>query len=213
MPEFNKLDALWEQASVESVDFVEKHLGEVLVFSDESRFLHFVVQKIKEQKTGGKFLSFTAQNEVNELDARFTRIIHISKESFRSQADAWKGNYPVNDLCSDVTPHPNTFDVYDVIKRFPASKISFVALIHISGGVSEVAEIILKKIEKYLEPKVLVLFGELIGYPNWRNGQYRAWTEIAKNHGIKFRYLGFYNHQALVEITERQMPDAEDAES
>ena len=209
MPEFNLLDILWERASIESADFVEEHLGEALVFSEGSRFLHFVVQKMREQTIGGRFLSCTAQSGENELDAHFTRVSRSNGQSFRSLVDAWKGNHPVKAPCSDATPRPDTYYIDSAFKQSPSKEIPVVGLVHIEGGISEVAEIVLEGVEKHLKPGVLLMFGELIGYPNWRNGQYRAWKNIVEVYGLKFRYLGFCNHQALVEITKRQAPSTE----
>ena len=60
MSEFNLLDILWERASVESADFVEEHLGEALVFSDETNFLNFLKQKMYEPGKGRLFVRFMA---------------------------------------------------------------------------------------------------------------------------------------------------------
>ena len=209
MSEFNLLDILWERASAESADFAEEHLGKALVFSDKAQFMHFVIQKMRKLKVGSCFLSCNAQSEKNELDDFFTRIPHSDMHSFRSLADAWKSNHPVKDPYSNTTPPSDTYYVDSAFKQSPSKEIPFVGLIHIEGGIPEVAKIVLEGVEKNLKQGVLLMFGELIGYPNWRNGQYRAWNRIAEVYGLKFRYLGFCDHQALVEITGRDAPSTE----
>ncbi len=219
MPELDKLDALWEQASVESVDFVEKHLGEALVFSDESKFFDFLKQKMYEPRNGRLFVRFMAQVKDNALNDFFEEWPYnereqlICKKWFRSLVDASKSNNSLKVPDSSGTPPTDTYYGDNFSEQFPVSEIASARLIHIDGGTSELVRNLLEKSEKQLMPGVLILFGELIDYPNWRNGQYRAWTEIAKNHGIKFRYLGFCDHQALVEITGRDAPSTEDAEA
>ncbi len=202
MSKFNLLNGLWERASVESLEFVEEHLGVALVFSEESKFLHFVIQKMRKNNIGTGFLGCTAMSDENELDYHFARQPLLNKRSFRSLVNAWKSNHPVRDPRSDTTPAPDTYFVNSVFKESAAPEYSHVGLIYIAGGISEVAEIVLEGVEKHLKPGVLLMFGELIGYPNWRNGQYRAWNRIAEVYGLKFRYLGFCNHQALVEIID-----------
>ena len=213
MYEFNLLDILWERSAVESVDFVEEHLGEALVFSDETKFFHFVIQKILKQKLEGDSHIFRAQDNGNGLYFYFDLnhvpyfkckpllrcLLHIDEESFRSLADVWKGNLSVKDIVSDGTSSSDNNDM-DSFFMPHASECSSVRFISIEGGTSEVSETILKEFEKHLKPGVLILFGELIGYPHWKNGQYRAWKSIVEVYGFKFRYLGFCNHQALVEI-------------
>ena len=219
MPELNPLEILWKEASDEPADFVREHLGEAPVFSDESKFSDFVKQKMYEPRKGRLFVRFMAQVKENALNNFFKswpyneRQQLICKKWFRSLADASKSNNSLKVPDSSGTPPTDTYYGDNFSEQFPVSEIASARLIHIGGGTSELVRNLLEKSEKQLMPGVLILFGELIGYPNWKNGQYRAWTEIAKDYGIKFRYLGFYNHQALVEITERQMPDAEDAEA
>ena len=212
MSEFNLLEILWERASIESADFVEEHLGEEFVFTDESKFLHFVTQKMRERKKGNNFFSFGVPEKENGLSRHFSPDYYSSNVEFRSLTDAWKGNHSVDAFDSRVTSLSDNFFTHNHYKP-SKTDISSARLIYIGGGIFDEAKMVLETIKEHLKPEVLLMFGELIGYPNWGNGQYRAWTEIAKNHRIKFRYLGFYNHQALVEITERQMPDAEDAEA
>ncbi len=209
MSEFNLLDILWERASIESADFVEEHLGEALVFLYEHKFFHFVIQKTSEQKIEGFSFCFWAQRRRNDLTEHFDCTSRFGEKLFRSLAYAWKGNHPVKVIHPSFQLPQNIYHVDDFFKEYPVSKIPPVRLIHIEGGTSEVAETILKGFEKHLKPGVLILLGELIGYPNWRNGQYRAWKKIAKDYGVKFRYLGFCDHQALVEITKRQAPSTE----
>ena len=200
MSEFNLLDILWERASAESADFAEEHLGKALVFSEGSKFLDFVEQKMCERKKGYNVFSFGVPEKEKELIKHFKYSYH-SNVKFRSLTDAWKGNHSVDDFDSRVTSFS---DIYFTLESPKPSHvdISSAGLIYIRGGVFDEAKIVLEGVEKNLKQGVLILFGELIGYPNWRNGQYRAWKRIVEVYGLKFRYLGFCNHQALVEIID-----------
>ena len=104
----------------------------------------------------------------------------INKEWFRSLADASKSNNSLRAPDSSGAPPTDTYYGDNFFEQFPVSEIASAGLIHIDGGTFELVRNLLEKSEKQLMPGVLILFGELIGYPNWRNGQYRAWTEIAK---------------------------------
>ena len=110
------------------------------------------------------------------------------------------GNLPK--VRSNVTLVKGWFDqtLPEYCKKYLGKKP--VRFVHIDSDTYEASAIVLKQIEKYLRPGLLILFDELIGYPNWRNGEFRAWQEVSKKHKIQFRYLGFSSEQALIEIVD-----------
>ena len=46
----------------------------------------------------------------------------------------------------------------------------------------------------------ILLFDEYLGFPDWKNGEFRAWQEFAEARGLRFRYLGFGPTQAALQV-------------
>lgn len=49
---------------------------------------------------------------------------------------------------------------------------------------------------------MFILFDELIGYPNWQNGEFMALGEAKEKFSFNYRFLAFSSEQALIEIVE-----------
>lgn len=75
-----------------------------------------------------------------------------------------------------------------------------VPFVHVDSDTYEAAATVFEHIGSHLRPGTLVLFDELLGYPNWRNGEYKAFNEAVETFGFTFQYLAFAKKQALVEI-------------
>ncbi len=210
----NLFEILWKRAVNESADFVEKHINDVLVFHDRRVLWEYTARKIKEQNIDGVCLEFGVFNgaSINYFANYLPELRFIGFDSFEGLAEdwkgegAWKGTFDLGgklpSVRCNVTLVKGWFDhtLPEYCKKHLDKKS--VRFVHIDGDTYEAAVIVLKHLGKYLRPGVLILFDELIGYPNWRNGEFRAWQEVTKKHNIKFRYLGFATNQALVEIVD-----------
>ena len=73
--------------------------------------------------------------------------------------------------------------------------------IHIDCDTYEGAVAVFNELGDKLKPGMLILFDELLGYPNWQNGEFKALHEAQSKNGFSFRYRAFCSHQALIEIT------------
>ena len=72
-----------------------------------------------------------------------------------------------------------------------------VALVHIDSDIYSSAKYILETIP--LQDGTIVIFDEFFGYPEWRNGEYKAWNEFLDKHPhIQARCLGFVHPSGQV---------------
>ena len=203
---------LFERAVQESADFVEKHLKDVLVFRDTFFIWDYAVAKIKEQKIDGACLELGVYrgNTINYFAKRLPEVDFFGFDSFEGLAEDWKGNVaykgafdlggklPV--VRSNVRLMKGWFDA--TLPEFRKNYLSenSMRFIHIDCDTYESTFFALEQFSQHLKPGFLLLFDEFLGWPNWQNGEFLAWHEISKKHGIKFRYLAFAPQQALIEI-------------
>ena len=208
----NLFELLWDRAVQESADFVEKHISDVLVFWNKQLLWEYTTIKIQKQNIDGVCLEFGVFKgvSINYFAKHLRELKFFGFDSFEGLAEDWKsgscwegtfdleGNLP--DVPGNATLMKGWFDqtLPDFCQKHLEKKS--VRFVHMDSDTYESSAMVLEQIAKYFRPGVLILFDEFIGYPNWQNGEFRAWQEASKKHGIKFRYLGFSNNQALVEI-------------
>ena len=46
----------------------------------------------------------------------------------------------------------------------------------------------------------VIVFDDYMAFPNWENGEFRAFKEFVEARGLKYKYLGFANQQSAVQI-------------
>ena len=203
---------LWERAANEAADFVEKHINDVLVFWDRRPLWEYTIIKIQEQNIDGVCLEFGVfiGTSINCFAKNLQELKFFGFDSFEGLDEDWKGEAArkgtfdlegkLPDVPGNVTLVKGWFDqtLPDFCQKHLEKKS--VRFVHMDSDTYESSAMVLEQIAKYLRPGVLILFDELIGYPNWRNGEFRAWQETSKKHNIKFRYLSFATNQALIEI-------------
>ena len=69
------------------------------------------------------------------------------------------------------------------------NNIENIAFVHIDTDTYSPAKTILALLKPFFVPGTVVLFDELLGYPNWRNHELRALDE--ELHRASYEYLGF----------------------
>ena len=203
---------LLERAVEDSANFVEKYLKDVLVFKEIWCIWDYAILKIGEQKIDGVCLEFGVfeGNSINYFASRLPEIDFFGFDSFEGLAEDWKGNLASKGafdlggklpaVSSNVTLVKGWFD--KTLPEFCRDNLrkDSIKFIHIDCDTYESTFLALEQLSQHLKPGLLLLFDEFIGWPNWQNGEFRAWHEIVKKYNIKFRYLAFAPQQALVEI-------------
>ncbi len=75
-----------------------------------------------------------------------------------------------------------------------------IAFCHFDADTYESTALILNLLRDRIQRGSILMFDEYQGYPNWENGEFRAWNEFAKSHSINFSYLCFSGQQAVMKI-------------
>ena len=74
------------------------------------------------------------------------------------------------------------------------------AFIHFDADTYESTSYLLDTIGKKIVPGTIIIFDEYLGFPNWKNGEFRAWKEFVNRNNIRYQYLSFSVQQAAIEI-------------
>jgi predicted O-methyltransferase YrrM len=79
----------------------------------------------------------------------------------------------------------------DTLPRFLAEHPGPIAFLHIDCDLYSSTACVLRLVAERIVPGTVILFDELIGYPGWQEGEYKALCEWVEATGIEFEYLGY----------------------
>jgi hypothetical protein len=85
----------------------------------------------------------------------------------------------------------------DTLPKWKSRNKGPVSFVHVDSDLYSSAGTIFSELEERFIEGTIILFDEYFGYPNWRNGEHRAFTEMIERTGHTFRALAI-SHQALV---------------
>ncbi len=207
-PTFSVIGLVRQNANIDSAKFVEQNISHALVFDSKEILWDFALEKVK---LSGHFLEFGVWNgySINYFAKRYPNQIFYGFDSFQGLAEDWVGTYlrrgafdrggklPV--VSSNVVLVPGWFR--ETIPPFCQDKKGVdIAFIHLDADTYEATSSVLSLLGKRIAPGCIIVFDEHHGYPNWRNGEFRALNEFVSSHEIRFRYLGFSKMAAVIEI-------------
>ena len=88
----------------------------------------------------------------------------------------------------------------ETLPNFLKEHTAPIKIIHIDGDTYQAAKAALDLTGERLIPGSIIIFDEYFGYLGWRDGEYKAFQELVKQHDINYRYLGFSENTVAVEI-------------
>ena len=200
---------VWRRAVDRSADFVERHLEGALLFRDVKELRAFAVASAP--KSGlilefgvhkGNSTTIFAKRLKADDDARLV----YGFDSFVGLRDDWFGwHLPARSLSMENKP-PQVPDnvrfvkgwIEDTLGPFLDEHPDPIAFIHVDTDTYPTAKYILETCKDRMAEGALILFDELIGYPNWENGEFRALNEVFAE--ADFTYKAFSERGGLIQL-------------
>lgn len=192
-----------------SADFVEQHVHEAQLFPRREQLWDFVLSLPPGNGLYAEFGVHTGWS-INYLARQLARrdITIYGFDSFQGLKENWRGTHFTRghfDLggkppCVEpnVTLVKGWFD--KTLPGFLAANLGLFAFVHFDADTYESARLVLSLIGERLQAGAILVFDEYLGFPNWRNGEFRAWQEFATTRGLEFRYLAFGPTQAALQV-------------
>lgn len=199
---------LRERSILSSADYAEKHLDTAMIFQTPQELWNYAVSTV--QIKDGLHLEFGVfkGHSINHFAARLPDRDFHGFDSFEGLAEDWKGYHlpkgtfdlggKLPDVHDNVTLHKGWFD--KTLPDFLKKNKQEVSLCHVDCDTYESSLYVLETLSHRLVPGSVIVFDEYYGYPNWENGEYRAWQEVCAQSKIKYEYVAFANMQVCVII-------------
>ncbi len=200
---------LRERSILESADYIEQHLDTAMIFDQAPKLWSYAARSA--HLDAGLILEFGVfkGKSINH----FARLLPDQNvhgfDSFEGLAEDWKGyhlpkgafdlggNMPKVE--SNVTLHKGWFE--NTLPSFLEDRPEPIRLCHIDCDTYESALYVLESLADRLVKGSIVVFDEYHGYPNWKNGEFKAWQSVCNgDSSLKYRYIAFSDMQVAVEI-------------
>jgi len=200
------------RAKAQSLDYIERHMAEALIFPDRWDLLSFA---LSEAPAEGLALEFGVADgaSLRHLAGQSDRIFH-GFDSFEGLPEDWSGTFErkgkfgrggtLPDVPGNATLHKGWFDATlpPFLAEHPGEAV---ALLHVDCDIYSSTVTVLKGLGERLRPGAVIVFDEYFNYPNWQRHEWKSFQEFIRDSGWSYRYLGFAqkNGHVAVRLGER----------
>lgn len=203
-------EVLWQNAAEDSARYIEQNFDDAVIHQHRDAFWAYIMDKVA--PTGelievgvfqGQSINFIADRLKAKNDQR---LVH-GFDSFEGLEEDWSGEalpagyFQQGGKLPPVRPSVRLYKgwVQDTLGPFYAEHPdSHLALVHIDTDTYTPAKYILETSKPFMREGTIVVFDELVGYPNWRNHEFKALEETLKRED--YRFVGFTSRQAAIKL-------------
>jgi hypothetical protein len=195
------------RAKAESLDYIEAHMRDALIFRDRWDLLLFAA---REAQADGLMLEFGVADgaSLRYLASRVARAFH-GFDSFEGLPEHWSGTFErkgkftragaLPPVPANARLHPGWFA--DTLPRFLAEHPSeTIAFVHVDCDIYASTATVLGQLGGRLNPGAILVFDEYFNYPNWQRHEWRAFQEFVRDTGSDYTYLGFAQKNGHVAV-------------
>ena len=190
-------------ASIERASYVEQHMQGAEACASRWDVLD---RALKVAKPEGSVLEFGVfdGSSIDFIAARVPDVIVHGFDAFRGLPEDWmsyvtkgaqaQGQFDLEGqpprVRSNVQLHVGWFN--EVLPDFVAKHRETVSFLHIDCDLYSSTKTVLSALGEQIRPGCVIVFDEYVGYPGWREHEYKAFREFLDEYGVDYRYL-YYN--------------------
>lgn len=191
-----------------SAAFANEHFRNVPVFKDRDLLFRWTLGQVGGDN--GLFLEFGVYKgaSINRLAGLRPSATFYGFDTFTGLPEAWtlgakKRAFDVGGWLPPVRKNVRLIKglFEDTLKSFVAehhaSKISFM---HVDCDLYSATRTILRETRGLLMAGTIIVFDELINYPDWQNGEYKAFMEFTSETGVSYEFIGYVRGGSQVAV-------------
>ncbi len=193
--------AVWNKAIESGAEYVLKNLSRGLLFKKRR---HLWMHALENLTIMGLVCEFGVHSGAsinffaNTL-APMAGLTIYGFDSFEGIKEPWYGTQAGKNAMNMNGELPKVRDNIVLIKGWFVETIPVflqnhsdnMAFIHIDSDTYNSANTILQLCHKRIVPGTIICFDDYLAYPNWQNGEFKAWQEFVAQYKVKYEYLGF----------------------
>jgi hypothetical protein len=211
---------LQELALRETCVWIQANVPVNLIFIDRYALLQESINNV--QIENGLFLEFgvyrgSTINYIANNVASSSKIFGF--DSFEGLNEPWifsdvGGFSDVSGTLPSVPHNVKLVKGYfdETLPNFVNEQKDNISLLHIDSDLYSSCKTIFDFLQDRIVVGTVIVFDEFFNYPDWKNGEFKAWGEFLKDNNIEFKYLGYTyqrtkrfksGNQLAVQVTKR----------
>jgi predicted O-methyltransferase YrrM len=204
---YNLNDYLWIKSIEESAEYVKPFLSNAMLFADKTELWNHAFSKRLDNGLCLEFGVFQGAS-INYFAQRSPTVNFYGFDSFEGLAEDWSGHHAVKGRFSldgklpPVLPNVSLVKGWfqDTVPDFLHEHNENISFIHIDCDTYESSKLVLSLLEQKIKSGVVIVFDEYLGYPGWKDGEFKALSEIREKIGFDYEYLAFATNQVSIKI-------------
>jgi len=204
----NVYKILYERAQIKSADYIEQKLNNSYIFLTKEELWDHCIKSLTVDGLICEFGVLTGYS-INYIAGKLPITAPIyGFDSFFGIDDNWYGVAPTGAMnlngVMPIVPKNVTLVAGYFDKTLPQFFLqkhnSQISLAHFDADTYAATKIALESIKSLLVKGSILIFDEYHGYPNWENGEFKAWKEFVGDNALEYEYLGFSLQQSAILI-------------
>ena len=191
-----------------SAAFEAEHLKDAAAFIQRIQLHHWIVRNVP--LSGDLFLEFGVYqgDSIKRLAQLKSDVTWYGFDSFVGLPEAWNlgakaGAFSRGGVLPPVLGNVKLTKGFfeQTLPDFVAAhKGEAIAVMHIDCDLYSATKTVLSLTRPLLKPGTIIIFDELINYPRWQDGEYKALMEFASEQMMRFEYLAYTRTGSQVAI-------------
>jgi len=198
------------RALATTVDYVERHMRHVDSVGSKNELLTkaFKCADVSGNRLICEFGVFMGAS-VNYI-AKMTDQRVFGFDSFEGLPGRWrdtckKGMFAVPKLPKvrkNVTLVKGLF--HESLPGFLKENTGPIGFLHVDSDLYSSANTIFALLASRLQPGAVIVFDEYFNYPEWEEGEYKAFMEFLEKTGLSFEFIGYHRNEEQVAVILRE---------
>ena len=193
-------------AAESSARYVMKNMFTLPAFENRMQLLSFALSQVN---VNGKYFEFGVYKgeSINYIAGIKSDKTIYGFDSFEGLPESWTANHQKGHFKLPALPKVRKnvelvkgwFD--ETIPAFSQKHGDFkVAFIHADSDLYSSTKTMFNLLKDHITTGTVVVFDEYFNYPNWEEGEFKAFQEFVKENNLKYEYLGYTYKSSRVAI-------------
>lgn len=205
----NPFEIVHQRSIESSANYIASNLEGALLFPRKKELWEFSLGSSLPDGLNLEFGVFDGQS-IRIMANMFPQRNFCGFDSFIGLQEDWKGNQFAKGSFNrkgKVPRVPKNVSLYkgwfnDSVPNFLKNNEANISFIHFDADTYESTRDVLVMLKDRFQRGTVLVFDEYFGYPNWENGEFKAWKEFTEINEFDYVYLGFSTGQASVQLTK-----------
>ena len=205
--EFHPFRLMRRHAAETTLAYIIEKMGSAIPFPTTKELMKFA---LRNSLPDGNILEFGVfrGGSIRFIAKVLRHRMIYGFDSFRGLPEEWPSWVRYSDgfdLRGKIPRVPKNVILYegyfkDRIPKFLEESGDRIAFMHIDCDLYSSTKDIFDLLYERIVPGTIIGFDEYFNYPNWQNGEFRAFQEFVKKHSVKYEYIGYAATQVSVRI-------------